>query len=327
MKAAIYRRYGPPDVVRIAELPAPVARPNEILVKILATTVSAGDSRLRSANVPPGWGLLLRLGFGILGPRKKILGWEFSGEVAAVGSSVKRFTVGDDVFAARLGCHAEYVTVPEDMAAPIPRNLTFGEAAALPFGGLTSLFYLRDKAHIQPGERVLVNGASGAVGSAAVQLAKHFGARVTGVCSAANAAMVKALGAEHVIDYSREDFAREREAYDIIVDTVGNCPFTRCQTALAAGGRLLLVVATLSQLIGAQLWPSRAGRRVLAGTGSVRSADLLFLKDLAETGRFKPVIDRTYPFERIAEAHAYVDTGHKKGSVVISLESDPLRQK
>jgi NADPH:quinone reductase-like Zn-dependent oxidoreductase len=188
-------------------------------------------------------------------------------DVAAVGSSVTRFAVGDKVFAARLGCHAEYVTVSEDNVAPKPDNLTFDESAALLFGGLTSLFYLRDKARIQPGERVLINGASGAVGTAAVQLARHFGARVTGVCSAANAPLVKSLGAEHVVDYSREDFAQAREAYDIILDAVGNCTFARCKLALAANGRLLLVVSSLGQMVRAQVWPSREGRRVLAGTG------------------------------------------------------------
>jgi NADPH:quinone reductase-like Zn-dependent oxidoreductase len=247
-------------------------------------------------------------------------------DVAAVGSSVTRFAVGDKVFAARLGCHAEYVTVSEDNVAPKPDNLTFDESAALLFGGLTSLFYLRDKARIQPGERVLINGASGAVGTAAVQLARHFGARVTGVCSAANAPLVKSLGAEHVVDYSREDFAQAREAYDIILDAVGNCTFARCKLALAANGRLLLVVSSLGQMVRAQVWPSREGRRVLAGTGPVRAADLLFLRELAESGAFKPVIDRSYPFTRIADAHAYVDAGRKKGNVVISLENDPFGQ-
>src|SRR5262245_59659302 len=175
MKAAIYRRYGPPAVVQIADVPRPDLKTTEVLVKVRATTVTAGDSRLRSGRVPKGFALLLRLGFGITGPRKPILGWELAGDVVAVGQSVNRFAPGDKVFAARMGCHAEYVTVPENVAAPIPSNLTFEHAAALPFGGLTSLFYLRDKARIQNGERVLINGASGAVGSAAVQLAKHFG--------------------------------------------------------------------------------------------------------------------------------------------------------
>jgi NADPH:quinone reductase-like Zn-dependent oxidoreductase len=320
MKAATYRRYGPPDVVQITDVPRPDIETKEVLIKVRATTVTAGDSRLRSANVPRGFGVLMRLGFGGFGPRKPILGWELAGEVAAVGQSVSRFAPGDKVFAARMGCHAEYVAVPEDGMAPMPGNLTFGEAAALTFGGLTTLFYLRDKARIQPRERVLINGASGAVGSAAVQLAKYFGAAVTGVCSAANAPLVRSLGAERVVDYATEDFTQARETYDIILDTVGNCSFDRCKPVLAPGGRLLLVVASLGQLVGALVWSSRAGRKVLSGVNSVRTADLLFLRAVAESGAFKPVIDRTYPFARIVDAHAYVDTGRKKGNVVITLE-------
>jgi NADPH:quinone reductase-like Zn-dependent oxidoreductase len=202
----------------------------------------------------------------------------------------------------------------------MPANLSFGEAAALTFGGLTAITFLRDKARIQAGERVLVNGASGAVGSAAVQLAKHFQAVVTGVCSAANAQLVKSLGADHVIDYATEDFTEARERYDIIFDAVGNCSFDRCKPVLAPGGRLLLIVGSLGQMIGAMVWSSRAGRKVLSGVASVRAADLQFLQTLAETGAFKPVIDRTYPFARIADAHAYVDTGRKRGNVVIALD-------
>jgi NADPH:quinone reductase-like Zn-dependent oxidoreductase len=319
MRAAIYRRYGPPGVVEIAEVPTPDITATEILVKVRATTVTAGDARLRSARVPRGFGLLMRLGFGIRGPRKPILGFELAGEVVAVGRSVSRFAPGGTVFAARMGCHAEYVAVPEDNAAPMPRNATFEEAAALTFGGLTSLFYLRDKARIQPGERVLINGASGAVGSAAVQLAKHFGATVTGVCSGANAQLVKSLGADRVIDYTRQDFTQDGEIYDIILDTVGNCSFARCRPMLAQSGRLLLVVASLGQLVGALLWSSRAGRKVLSGVNPVRPADLLLLRTLAESGAFRPVVDRTYEFARIVDAYSYVDTGHKKGNVLLLI--------
>ncbi len=320
MKAAVYRRYGPPDVVQIADVPRPGLETTDVLVKVRATTVTSGDARLRSANVPPGFGVLVRLGFGIFGPRKPILGSELAGEVAAVGESVGRFAPGDKVFAAHMGgCHAEYAAVPEQGVAPMPGNLTVEEAAALTFGGLTALLFLRDKARVQPGERVLVNGASGAVGSAAVQLAKHFGAVVTGVCSASNAEFVKSLGADRVIDYAKEDFTQMRETSDIILDAVGNCSFGRCKRVLAPGGRLLLVVASLSQMVGALVWSARAGRKVLSGVASVRTADLLLLRALAESGAFKPVIDRTYPFARIAEAYKYVDTGHKRGNVVITL--------
>jgi NADPH:quinone reductase-like Zn-dependent oxidoreductase len=319
MKAAIHRRYGPPDVIQITDVPLPNIKSAEILVKVRATTVTAGDSRLRSARVPGGFSVLMRLGFGIRGPRKPILGWELAGDVVAVGHAVSRFALGDRVFAARMGCHAEYVAVPEDGAASMPRNLTFEEAAPLTFGGLTSLFYLRDKARIQEGERVLINGASGAVGSAAVQLAKHFGAAVTGVCSGANEPLVKSLGANRVVDYTREDFTQTRETYDIILDAVGNCSFSRCNPVLASGGRLLLVVASLGQLVGALVWSKRAGRKVLSGVNAVRPADLDFLRALAESGAFKPVVDRTYEFSRIVDAHRYVDTGRKKGNVVLTL--------
>jgi NADPH:quinone reductase-like Zn-dependent oxidoreductase len=201
----------------------------------------------------------------------------------------------------------------------MPRHLTFEDATALVFGGITSLIYLRDKAKIQPGERVLINGASGAVGTAAVQLAKHFGAVVTGVCSASNAELLRSLGAERVIDYAKQDFTQSAETYDIIFDAVGNCTFARCQRALSPGGRLLLVVSSLGQMLGSMLRPSRSGRQVLAGVSATRAEDLLFLGALAESGVFAPVIDRTYPLARIADAHAYVDTGRKKGSVVVTL--------
>jgi NADPH:quinone reductase-like Zn-dependent oxidoreductase len=321
MKAAVCRRYGPPDVVEIAEVPRPKVGAHDVLVKVRATTVTAADWRLRSATLPRGFGVLVRLGVGISGPRQPILGSELAGEVVAVGQSVTRFAPGDNVFAARMGdCHAEYVAVREDAVAPMPANLSFGEAAPLTFGGLTALIFLRDKARIEPGEQVLINGASGAVGSAAVQLAKHFKAVVTGVCSAANAQLVGSLGADRVIDYATEDFTRSGERYDIIFDAVGNCSFNRCKSVLAPGGRLLLVVGTLGQMIGAMAWSSRAGRKVLSGVASVRAADLHLLRTLAETGAFKPVIDRTYPFARIADAHAYVDTGRKRGNVVIALD-------
>jgi NADPH:quinone reductase-like Zn-dependent oxidoreductase len=319
MKAAVYHRYGPPDVVHIEEVPRPKPKANELLVRVRATTVSAGDSRLRSARVPPGFGVMLRLAFGIFGPRRGTLGWEFAGEAVAVGSSIAGFTPGDRVFGTRMGSHAEYVVASESSVAPIPRNLTFEDAAALVFGGMTSLFYLRDKAKLQPGERVLINGASGAVGTAAVQLARHFGAAVTGVCSAANAELVRSLGAERVIDYAREDFTHGNETYDVILDAVGNCTFKRCQHALSPGGRLLLVVANLGQTLGAMLYPTRAGRQVLAGVGATRAEDLRFLGTLAESGSLKPVIDRTYPLTRIVDAHSYVDTGRKRGSVVVTV--------
>lgn len=322
MKAAVCRRYGPPDVVEIADVPRPKVGPHDVLIRTRATTVTAADWRMRTATVPRGFGVVLRLAVGVTRPRPPgIFGAEIAGDVVEVGSAVTRFAPGDKVFAARMGeCHAEYVAVRERGVAPMPANLGFGEAAALTFGGLTALYFLRDKAAMRRGERVLVNGASGAVGSAAVQLARHFGGTVTAVCSAGNAALVKTLGADRVIDYAREDFARGSEQYDIIFDAVGNSSFDRCKPVLAPGGRLLLAVGTLGQWIGAMVWSSRDGRKVFTGTPSVQAADLLFLRSLAESGAFKPFIDRTYPFSRIADAHAYVDTGRKRGNVVVVLD-------
>ena len=274
LKAAVYRRYGPPDVIRIEDVPTPDPEPHELLVRVRAASVSAGDARLRSARVPPGFGLVLRLAFGIIGPRKPILGWDFAGEVAAVGSLASGFAPGDRVFGARMGSHAEYVTVSTNSVAAMPRNLTFEDATALVFGGMTSLIYLRDKAKIQPGERVLINGASGAVGTAAVQLAKHFGAVVTGVCSASNAELVRSLGAARVIDYAKQDFTQSGETYDIIVDAVGNCTFARCERALSPGGRLLLVVVQSGSDVGRNAAPVASRTEDDAGVGATRAEDL-----------------------------------------------------
>ncbi len=321
MKAAVCRRYGPPDVIEIADVPRPKVRSRDVLIRLRATTVSAGDWRLRTGTVPAGFGLFLRVAVGFSGPRDSIFGSEIAGEVVAVGASVTRFKAGDKVFACRMGgCHSEYVAIPENNVSAMPANRSYGEAAALTFGGLTALTFLRDKAKIQPGERVLINGASGAVGCAAVQLAKYYKAEVTGVCSAANAELVRSIGADRVIDYANEDFAQARERYDIIFDAVGNCSFARCKTALARGGRLLLAVGTLGQLIGAMIRPSRAGRKVFSGIAQVSPASLDLLRRLAESGEFKTVIDRTYPFARIADAHALVETGRKKGNVIVTLE-------
>jgi NADPH:quinone reductase-like Zn-dependent oxidoreductase len=320
LKAAVYHRYGPPDVIRIEDVPTPTPKPNEILVRVRATTVSAGDARLRSARVPKGFGALLRIGFGFRGPRKPILGWDFAGEVAVVGQALSGFALGDRVFGMRMGSHAEYVAVAKGHVLPMPHHLTFEDAAALVFGGMTGIVYLKDLGKVQPGERVLINGASGAVGTAAVQMARHFGATVTAVCSAANADLVASLGAARVIDYSKQDFTRTGATYDVIVDAVGNCTFARCERALSPGGRLLLVVASLGQILGSKLRPSRGGRQVLTAVGSSHvEDDLLFLRTLAESGALRSVIDRTYPLARIADAHAHVDTGRKKGSVVITL--------
>ena len=323
MKAMVYRRYGGPDVVGLAEMPKPVPRDNEALIRIHATTVTTGDWRARSLNLPGGFGFMGRLVFGVFGPRQPILGTELAGVVEAVGKAVTRFRVGDEVFAfpgARYGGHAEYRTMPEDgLIALKPKNLSFEEAAALSFGGASALIFLRDKAHIKAGDRVLIVGASGGVGTAAVQIARHFGAEVTGVSSTRNLELVRAIGADKVIDYTSEDFAKSGERYDIIFDTTGTVPLSRCEPALKDGGRLVAVQGTFAQALGLERSMAASGKKVIAGVAAARAQDLAFLAKLAEAGEYKPVIDRSYPLENAVEAHAYVDTGRKLGNVVLTV--------
>ena len=323
MKAIVYTKYGPPDVLQLKEVAKPIPKNNEVLIKTHATTVTSGDWRARSLDVPVGFGLIARLVFGVLRPRQPILGTELAGEVESVGKDVKKFKVGDQVFAFNgvgMGCHAEYKCMPEDGAVVLmPANLTYDEAAAISFGGTTALNFFK-RAKLQNGEKVLINGASGGVGTAAVQLAKHFGADVTGVCSTVNLELVRSLSANHVIDYTREEFTENGETYDIIVDTVGTAPFSRSKSSLKERGRLLLVLGGLPDLLLIPWVSMTSSNKVIAGPAAESAEDLRFLAKLAETGEFKPVIDRRYPFEQIAEAHSYVDTGRKKGNVVITLE-------
>jgi len=322
MKAIVYERYGPPDVLQLKEMENPIPKDNEVLIRIRATTVTSGDCRVRSLNMPVGFGLISRLVLGVSRPRQPILGSELAGEIESVGKDVRKFKVGDQVFAfsgAGLGCHAEYKCMSENAAVALkPPNLTYDEAAALPFGGTTALDFLR-RGKLQNGERVLVNGASGGVGTAAVQLAKYFGADVTGVCSTANVELVRSLGANHVIDYTAEDFTQNGASYDVIVDTVGTAPFSRSKGSLNERGRLLQVLGGLPDMLEIPWIRMTSTKKVIAGPSAERAEDFLFLAKLAREGHFKPVIDRRYPFERIADAHRYVDTGRKKGSVVITL--------
>lgn len=323
MKAIVYERYGPPEVLELKEVAKPTPKDNEVLIKAYATTVTTGDWRVRSLNVPVGFGLISRLVFGVLRPRQPILGTELAGEIESVGKDVSKFKIGDQVFAfngAGMGCHAEYKCMPEDGAVALkPANLTYDEAAAISFGGTTALNFFK-RGRLQSGETVLINGASGGVGTAAVQLAKHFGANVTGVCSTTNVELVRSLGANHVIDYTKEDFTRNGETYDVIVDIAGTAPFSRSKGSLKERGRLLLVLGGLPDVLQIPWIAMTSSKRVIAGPAAERAEDLRFLAKLAETGEFKPVIDRRYPFEQIAEAHRYVDTGHKKGNVIITLE-------
>jgi NADPH:quinone reductase-like Zn-dependent oxidoreductase len=323
MRAIVYERYGPPDVLELKDMPKPTPKANEVLIKVRATTVTSGDWRLRSLTVPAGFRLISRLVFGVSKPRQPILGTELAGDIEAIGKDVRRFKVGDRVFAfsgAGMGCHAEYKCMPQDGAVALkPAHLSYDEAAAISFGGTTALSFLR-RGKLQSGEKVLINGASGGVGTAAVQLARHFGADVTGVCGTANLEMVKSLGAQHVIDYTREDFTRNGETCDVIVDTAGTAPYSRCKDSLKERGRLLQVLGGLPDMLQIPWIALTSSKRVIAGPASERAEDLRFLAKLAEAGEFKPVIDRRYPFEQMAAAHRYVDTGRKRGNVIVTLE-------
>jgi NADPH:quinone reductase-like Zn-dependent oxidoreductase len=261
---------------------------------------------------------------GFRGPRRTILGTELAGDIETVGKDVTKFKVGDAVFAfpgAQLGCHAEYRAMDEGGAIALkPACLSYEEAAALPFGGVTALDFLKTKGKVQRGDKVLVIGASGAVGSAAVQLAKHFGAEVTGVCGTANLELVRSIGADKTIDYTKEDFASNGDTYDIILVAAGAASFPRCKHSLAENGRLLLVLSGLSEMVQIPWAALTSNKKVFAGPTAESVEDFRVIKELADTGAFKPVIDRSYPLERIVEAHAYVDTGRKRGSVVINVQ-------
>ena len=325
MKAIVLTRYGSPDVLQLVDVATLIPRNNEVLIKIHATTVTSGDCRVRSLKMPTGFGLVSRLAFGVFRPRQPILGTELAGEIVSVGPDVTRFKIGDQVFAMSgfgMGCHAEFKCMPEDAAlVRKPARLTYEQAAAIPFGGTTALNFFK-RGNLQRGEKVLVNGASGAVGTAAVQLARHFGAEVTAVCSSANTDLVKSLGAAHVIDYTREDFTRKGETYHVVMDTVGTAPFSRSKASLKDAGRLLLVLAGLPDMLKIPWQAMTSGKKIIAGPAAERAEDLRFLAQLVEAGEFKPVIDRRYSLEQIAEAHRYVDSGRKKGNVVVTLKRD-----
>ena len=322
MKAIVYKRYGSPDVLQLTELPKPAPKDNEILIRTQATTVTAGDWRVRSLAMPAGFRIISRLVLGVFGPRQPLLGSELAGDVESVGGDVRKFKVGDAVVGftgASLGCYAEYKCMPEDGGVALkPANLSYDEAAALSSGGTTALSFYR-KGKLQRGEKVLVNGASGGVGTAAVQLARHFGADVTGVCSAGNAELVRSLGANRIIDYTKEDFTRNGETYDVIIDTAGTARYSRSRNSLKENGRLLIVLGGLADMLEMPWVLLTSGKKIVAGPASWRAEDVGFLAQLAAAGEFKPVIDRRYPFEQMVEAHRYVDAGHKKGNVVITL--------
>lgn len=322
MKAIVYTRYGSPDVLRLEEVPTPLPRDNEVLVRIRASVVTPPDTAARSGN--PAFA---RLYFGLLRPKVTILGSQFAGEITAIGSAVRRFAVGDRVVGGNpdFGAHAEYLCVPEDSAlAPLPSNLGYEDAVAIFEGAMTALPFLRETANLQPGQTILINGASGSVGTAAVQLARHLGAEVTAVCSAGNTDLVKSLGADKVIDYVTEDFTRAVGAYDVIFDTVNRSSYSRSRRSLKRGG-IYLATSPSPAILLQMLFTSRFGRTraAIAFTGLrnpvEKAKDLASLSELAEAGAIVPVIDRRYPLDRTAEAHEYVDTGRKKGNVVITM--------
>ena len=322
MRAAVYHRFGGPDVVRIEDVPKPEPKAGEVLVRVRATTVSMADYRMRTRDLPKGLGFLGPLVLGIFGPRKPILGMDLAGIVEAVGAGVTRFKAGDEVIAMpgpEFGGHAEYKVMRETAAIALkPANMDFAEAVSIVFGGQPALVFLR-RAGTKAGDEVLINGASGSVGAAAVMIARGLGATVTGVCSAANADLVRGLGADHVIDYRTEDFAANGNQYDAIMDCVGNAPFERVRGAIRPGGSLLLVIIDLKGMLGAAGNSRRSGIRVNGAEVQPSADDLKELARLAEAGVLRPVIDRRYGFDEIVEAHRYLDTGRKRGNLVVTL--------
>jgi len=319
MKTIVYTKYGSPDVLQLKEVVKPTPKDNEVLIKIYATTVTSGDSRMRRADPFP-----IRLFNGLIKPKRIIiLGNELAGEIEAVGIDVKLFKKGDPVFGQAgmsLGTNAEFICLPEDGTLAIkPANLSYEEAAVIPFGGNTALHFLK-KGNIRSGQKILIYGAAGSIGTAAIQIAKHFGAEVTGVCSTTNLDLVKSLGADKVIDYTNEDFSQSGQTYDIIFDTTGKSPFSGCLKSLKPNGIYLRAVHMSLSSIVRGLWTSMtSSRKVIGGVATELKENLVFLKGLVEAGKLKPVIDRNYPFEQIAEAHRYVDKGHKKGNVAITV--------
>ncbi|MGB8958446.1 MAG: NAD(P)-dependent alcohol dehydrogenase [Candidatus Aminicenantales bacterium] len=331
MKAMVCMKYGPPEVLQLKEVKKPIPKNNEILIKVHATPVSFGDTLVRHFNVisprkfhmPFLFWLVGKIYFGFRKPKIPILGSEFSGEVESVGKDVNRFSKGDPVFGyrgPRMGAYAEYLCMPENgVVAPKPANMSYEEAASVPYGAIMALNVLR-KANLQPGQKILVNGASGGIGPAVVQLARsHFGAIVTGVCSTPRLEYVRSLGAEKVIDYTREDFINSGETYDCIVDILGKSSFARCQRSLKPNGRCFFVSFKMRQVFQ-MLWTSMSGgRKAVCVVSNEKAEDLTFLKDLIEAGEIKTIIDRCFPLEQAADAHRYVEQGHKKGNIVITL--------
>jgi len=327
MKAIVWTKYGPPDVLQLQEVDKPIQKDNEVLIRIYATTAFAGDCELRSLKFPIYLSLPMRIYVGFRKPERiTIIGQELAGEVEAVGKDVKRFKEGDQVFGTTgfgMGAYAEYKCMaenPEDAVLAIkPANMTYEEAAAVPIGGIEALHFLR-KGNIQSGQKVLINGAGGSIGTFAVQLAKYYEGEVTAVDSTGKLDMLLSIGADQVVDYTQEDFTKRGETYDVIFDVVGKSPFSRSIRLLNQNGRYLIGNPVLSKIVRGRLTSGGNGKEVITETASYKTKDLNFLKELIEAGKIKSVIDRRYPLEQSAEAHWYVETGAKKGSVVITVE-------
>ena len=324
MKAIVWTEYGPPDVLQLQEVEKPTPKDNQVLIKVFATTANAADARIRGAVFPALFWLPVRMMMGFKGPRQKILGVELAGEIESVGKDVSRFKVGDQVFASTgfgMGGYAEYKCLPEKgVLARKPATMSYEEAAAVPHGALAALYFLR-KANLQSGQKVLIYGASGGIGTFAVQIAKSFGAEVTGVCSTTNLELVNSLGADTAIDYTKENLAARGETFDVIFDTIGKSPFSDCVKSLKKKGIYLRAVNMELSPILSGLWTSMtSSKKVVGGVAEYTSENLNFLKELIESGKMKSAIDKRYTLEQMAEAHAYVDTGHKKGNVVITVQ-------
>lgn len=322
MRAITIEKYGSPDVLTMKEVEKPVLQDNEVLIKVRAFTVTSGDARIRNGSRKslPMWPIS-KLAIGLRKPRKSIMGMDYAGEVVSIGKNVTKFQAGEEVYGfCGKGTYTEYISVPEHKVTLKPSNISFEEAGAVPFGATSALDFLR-KGNVQSGQNILVYGASGSVGTYAIQLAKYFGATVIGVCSTANVELVKSLGADRVIDYTIEDFTDGTESYDMIFDTVGKTTFKQCKPLLKENGRYVLAVFDFPE-IAQMLWTSKIGsKKVIGGIAREEVEDLQFLKDLIEKEKINAVIDRCYSFEQVKEAHSYVDKGHKKGNVVITMET------
>ncbi|MCC7435031.1 MAG: NAD(P)-dependent alcohol dehydrogenase [Methanoregulaceae archaeon] len=326
MKAIFCPRYGSPAVLESRSIDRPIPSETEILIQTVATSVTTGDTRVRALRMPKGFGLIGRLALGISKPRQQILGSELSGVVVSIGKSVTNFEVGDEVIlytGTKLGCHSEYKAVSQDAAMiKKPASMTFEEAAALAASGTTALAFLR-KGEVKAGDKVLIIGAAGGVGSAAVMLAKQAGAEVTAVCSARNLEFVRSLGADLILDYIKDDFTQNGVTYDAILDAAGVLSYAQARTALEAKGRLLLVSASLPQILQAAFATIARGHRVVSGPAAWTRGDLEFLKTCVESGAYRVPVERTYPIEQIADAHAFVEAGGKRGNIVVSFARRP----